>query len=335
MEILDRYLQAIRFWLPKTQQDDIVAEIYDDIQSQIGEEEAKLGRKLDEADIASMLKQRGNPLLVANRYLPHQSLIGPALFPLYRFVLKIVIFFYLVPWLLVWIGFMSFDAGYRSTHSIREVLLGGPGSFWFIASMTIGIVTISFAILERIQRRIGFFENWDPRNLPAVRDPNRIPRVNSIIELACVIVFVAWWLSAAWSPVIFDRAAVRIVLAPVWLAFFCAFLGVSLATMALSAVNLFRPYWTRLRRSVRLAIDCAGAVAVCWLFKAHLLVEISAPHLSSTRAAEIRDLINLNMSKSFPYAVAGCVLAIVLSHGGRFVRMRRDQTKKELTAVHP
>ena len=44
MELLDRYLQAVRFWLPRKQQDDIIAELGDDLRSQIEEREASLGR---------------------------------------------------------------------------------------------------------------------------------------------------------------------------------------------------------------------------------------------------------------------------------------------------
>ena len=44
MELLDRYLQAVRFWLPKAQQNDIIAELGDDIRSQIEDKESALGR---------------------------------------------------------------------------------------------------------------------------------------------------------------------------------------------------------------------------------------------------------------------------------------------------
>src|SRR3979411_2964011 len=100
MEILDRYLHAVEFWLPKTQKQDIIAELSEDIRSQIEEKESALGRKLNDPELEAMLKQLGRPVVVANRYSPQQYLIGPVLFPIYRFVLKIVGFGYLVPWIL-------------------------------------------------------------------------------------------------------------------------------------------------------------------------------------------------------------------------------------------
>ena len=81
MELLDRYLHAVGFWLPRKQKEDILAELSEDLRSQIEEKEAELGRKLTEGDLEALLKQRGRPVLVANHYLPQQYLIGPVLFP--------------------------------------------------------------------------------------------------------------------------------------------------------------------------------------------------------------------------------------------------------------
>ena len=41
-DLIDRYLHAVKFWLPKAQQADIVAEIGEDLQSLVEEREAAL-----------------------------------------------------------------------------------------------------------------------------------------------------------------------------------------------------------------------------------------------------------------------------------------------------
>jgi hypothetical protein len=82
MELLDRYLQAVKFWLPKSQREDIIAELSEDIRSQLEEKEAELGRKLDEPELEAVLKSLGHPLLIAEQYLPKQRyLIGRSCFP--------------------------------------------------------------------------------------------------------------------------------------------------------------------------------------------------------------------------------------------------------------
>ena len=58
MELLDRYLHAVKFWLPKAQQDDIIKELSDNILSQMEDKESELGRPLNEAEQSAILKQR-------------------------------------------------------------------------------------------------------------------------------------------------------------------------------------------------------------------------------------------------------------------------------------
>ena len=97
MKQIDRYLRAIKFFLPKPHQNDILAEISEDIHSQIDDLEAERGRKLNDAEIAAVLKKRGSPNLVAGAYLPQKYLIGPAWYPLYCWVLTLVILLVQVP----------------------------------------------------------------------------------------------------------------------------------------------------------------------------------------------------------------------------------------------
>jgi hypothetical protein len=229
-ELVDRYLQAVRFWLPKAQRQDIIAELSEELRSQIEEKETALGRKLNQSEAEAILKQLGRPVLVANRYLPQQYLIGPVLFPIYKFVLKIVALCYLVPWILVWIGFMRFDRGYRAQHGPTLLQAAGSlwGSLWFTAFICAGVVTIVFAVLERSQGKSGFLAEWDPGKLPAVRDPNQISRATSIFEVVANAVFCLWWIDM-WPRFAAGIPELRITLAPAWRYFYWGALFVALA----------------------------------------------------------------------------------------------------------
>jgi hypothetical protein len=323
MDLLDRYLQAVKFWLPKAQQDDIVAELSADIHSQIEEQETELGRRLNEAEMEAILKKRPAPLLMATRYLPQRYLIGPVLFPVYLFVLKIVTLCYLVPWILVWVALISFNPRYRAAHSVSGDLFGGWGSFWLTAFFMIGIVTTVFAVLERKQSWSSSLEHWEPRKLPPVRNPMHIPRSDSVVELAANLVFIVWCVDRMWSRTVFDFSGVRIVLAPGWQVFVWAFLMLALLQVVLSAANLLHPHWTPLRSGSRLVLDVAGSAAFCWLLKAHLLAGISAPDLSPEKAAAVVNAINTYMARSFPIAVVACVMIVGLADVGRIVRLGR------------
>ena len=59
MELLDRYLQAVRKHLPWQRQDDIIAELRANLEAQLEDKEAELGRPLNQARRRRGCKQTG------------------------------------------------------------------------------------------------------------------------------------------------------------------------------------------------------------------------------------------------------------------------------------
>ena len=324
MEIIDRYLQAVKFWLPKNQKQDIIAELSEDLRSQVEDREAELGRPLNEAEAAELLKQRGRPVLVANQFRPQQNLIGPVLFPIYVFVLEVVAAFYLLPWVLVWIAM----AIYRPAH-FGTSLTAMVGSFWtsflpMVFSM-VGSITIIFAILERVQQKSKFMEKWDPLKLPVVRDPNRIPLSNSVMELTANMVLCGWWLWWAgghWYPAQVHFWSVTVTLAPVWRYFFWAYLAMYLGNIVLSAVNIVRPYWTAERAAFRLGFSGIG-VAICWVMKLNIIASISVVNVAPEKTAAIAHIINWWAVRLFPWMIGFCALLALLDVY-RIIRVRSN-----------
>ena len=86
MELLDRYLQAVKKYLPTRRQDDIIAELRANMESQIEDKESELGRPLTQGEMEDLLRKMGSPLKVASRYQSQQYLIGPTFFPMYVYV---------------------------------------------------------------------------------------------------------------------------------------------------------------------------------------------------------------------------------------------------------
>jgi hypothetical protein len=310
MELLDRYLQAVGFWLPKAQKHDILAELSEEIHSQIDEKEAETGHPLDEEGLEAILKHCGDPLLVAEHYLPPQPFIGPVLFPVYRFVLKLVMFGYLVPWLLVWICLLIFDPAYRAAHpGLGQIT--NLSTLWSITVNSFFFITLGFAIMERYQLKNWLLKDWSPRKLPAVRDPNRISRATSLWELAFGTLFSVLWINLLWGRTDIVFYTLRIRLAPDWIYFFWSLLLLSLLNIAFSIMNLYRPYWTKMRAALRLLTDGLGEGIFCWFFKAQLLAGIESPALTTVKAQELIVQINLVFERIFPFTVG--VAAIVLA----------------------
>jgi hypothetical protein len=307
MDLLNRYLQAVKFWLPSSQQDDIAAELSEDIRSQIEEREAALGRKLNDGHLEQILKQRGRPLLVAEKYLPQKSLIGPVLFPAYRFVLKLVLLCYLVPWVGVWIGLVVVNPAYRA-HHFGAAATGDAYVLWVNAIVVFAVVTIVFAVLERVKDK-SFLTDWNPRQLPPVRDTQRIPRLGSALEVILGVFFGVWWLKILWNLNVFDAGNVRVTLAPAWRGFFWAFLLLWAINTALSATNFVRPYWTRFRRGVRASSNFVSAGVLVLLVKVQPAVIATFPAMPDGKSAEVTKFLNLSLEMSF--TVAAVVLVVV------------------------
>ncbi len=194
MELLDRYLQAVRFWLPKAQQQDIIAELSSDLHSQIEDRETELGRPLHEAELEAILKKSGNPMLVASSYRPPTQLIGPALFPIYQFVLKVVLLWILLPVFLFIGGPLPITLVLTSPH--RALAMLQTFGDWVRAEIfAAAIITVVFAVLERTQARLKLVDKWDIRSLPPVpKQPQPPSRIQSVFELVFAIIGLFWLL---------------------------------------------------------------------------------------------------------------------------------------------
>lgn len=315
MELIDRYVQAIRFWLPKDKQDDIAAEIREEVQSQTDDREALLGMQLSKPEIGEVLKRNGSPLLVASRYLPQQYLIGPALFPVYLFVLKVVALCALLPFLLAVIAINLFEE-HHAVFSLAFVM-----KLWEVMIMALlwgAVITLIFAVLERAK----VIEKWEPLKLPAVRVRNagEIQRMSSVAELIANVVIAGWLLTGWWEHTLYRLFRVQVELTAAWRVYCWVFLLTVIANVAIALTNFYRPYWTGQRAWMRLTIDCVGAAAFCRLLQYQLVAHIVGPQLTPARSAQLVELIHTYMLGLFPYSVLACLLIVTLVDGGRLAR---------------
>jgi len=288
VDIIDRYLHAIEFWLPKNQKRDIIAEISEDIHSQIDDQQSQLGRALNQDEIEALLKQRGSPVLVAGRYLPQHSLIGPVLLPIYVFVLKFLPLSYLLPMCVI------STVSYRTAHPAAtwgQTMAAAVGNIWSNLFVSVGVVTLAFAALQWFDPQTRFLSNWNPHKLPPVRNPRQIPRSTSAFELAINLAIIPWWIAYLRGPQILGL----VWLSPVWSYFFWGFLIITAGNAAFSAVCLMRPFWTTQRALVRLLSDSFGSVLFLWLLKSDV---VDAAH-----GLDLHNLIQRIVDHAFPWAV--------------------------------
>lgn len=234
--LVNRYLQAVGFWLPRTQKADILAELSEDLHQQMEDRAEQLGHGLSEAEIKAVLKQRGQPLLVARSFLPQRSLISPVLYPIYLMVLKIVLLVSTAVW---GIGaLINFILG-RGFAGIGEA----AGSFWSTCFIQFGILTLIFAAIDRYASQSIGREDWDPGKLAHVR-PSRATkrRFDAIVGLVFGIIGFGWLLALPKYPfLVIGPAALAVKAAPVWASVYPMFLVLAVAGLIADVVALLRP----------------------------------------------------------------------------------------------
>jgi hypothetical protein len=295
VEALDRYLQAVGSWLPKGQQADIVAELSEDLRSEIEEKERALGHRLDEADLFDLLERRGHPMWVAEAYLPKRHLIGPAVLPFYWRALKIAIPCILAVFVVLFLVFARVVKN-------PPPALAHPGFWvWQLGLWTfayVGLFTLIFALVERSQARARATGHWDPRDpgaLPTVpTDPETRARqelrFNAIADAVANLLVLSWWLDV--HPVAMPELG--IVLTPVWQILHWPIAALLGASVAVGLANAFRPSWSRPRLIARLLVDGLALALTVTLLSAGPWVDVTSPGIPAAAAAAIEKWMNLS-----------------------------------------
>lgn len=206
-ELFERYLQAVRKYLPWERQADIVAELRTNLEAQREEREADLGRPLTEGEMIDWLKELGPPHQMAARYQPPRYLIGPAVFPMYWNILRLVLL-----WASVAYAVSIVVRLVAESHSPNWVV-GQVGGFWGVLLMAAAWVTGVFAVLEFLSERypekcpdfLAPASRWSPTTLPPLQKPHETDsKPPSLMGLAAELVvqfaFIIWLLLIPHHP---------------------------------------------------------------------------------------------------------------------------------------
>ena len=269
MELVDRYLQQVRRFLPVKDQDDIINELKDDILSEVADQETHLGRPMTEPEMANLLKHRGHPFLLAQKYRPKQYLlIGPGLLPFYWQILK-------ASWAIAFLVITIVTAVGAAQGEPPRELFNRMSGFFTAAVYIFAWVTVLFAVLDVVQARINIADGWDPRHLPplAVRKEPVPDGTAAFMELISTGVFLIWWLAVPHYPwVMLGPAAAIIAFTPAWHAVYWPVTIPSAVSFVLQVIAIVRPQWQGVRRYRRIASNLLGLGAVMLLLGAGDLV---------------------------------------------------------------
>jgi hypothetical protein len=349
MELLERYLNAVRRHLPWLRQDDIVAELRANLEAQLEDKEAELGRPLTKAEAEAWLKQFGSPLQVAARYQRQQYLIGPALYPIYSYVLRLVLTWVTVIYVIA--NAVTIAASNQGGASILEAALRLP-AMWLINA---GIITLIFAAIERggvrfpekldaLGRMDGpMTASWPPLDLPPAgasggdwAKPRSFTR--ALLEVFAGGVFLAWLLLVPHYPfLLFGPGAwylrsLPYQLAPVWWTFYWLVVSINIFELAWKIAVLARGAWQRPpNRARHLAMHALSLAPLSVLLAApkHVLFLLKNP--ATDAAAHGATVASAN--KGVLQAVAVLVAIIVLQLLWGIGRAGLDAYRKRRAAM--
>ncbi len=190
MELIERYVNEVGRHLPGKTRDDIQLELLSLLQDALDERAAD-GQEPDTAATVELLKEFGSPEEIAAQYRPSNALIGPALLPIYKLVVTVVLAvlggLYA---LLLLLNLLGGDPLPELGRTIWELVT----SYLQTAFFNVGLITAIFYLIERtvdLPESTSEKEAWNPLDLPAVDNPNRINRFELIAGIVGGLVVIS------------------------------------------------------------------------------------------------------------------------------------------------
>jgi hypothetical protein len=308
MDLLDRYLQAVKKHLPWQRQDDILAELRANLESQLEDKEAELGRPLNPAETEDWLRQIGPPMRVAARYQPQQYLIGPAIFPTYWFVLRMVFFWAAIIYTVV--SAVLIATLTPSWMDVLEAALRVPVVLMTAAAW----VTLIFAALEfaathypeKFNKSALSSVNWSPSALPpvvkeAAHGGKQRTYAHAVAEVVFGALFLIWFLLFPHHPYLLlgpgaaYMSALPFQLGPVWIHVYWWVVALNVLQLIWRCIALYLGKWQR-QNAERIVMSALGLIPLdILLFAArdHAYVLLKHPALDMARYGGALDSINM------------------------------------------
>jgi len=292
VELIERYLAAVHILLPKAQRDDIITELRDVLTTRCEERAAELGRPLTQDEQERLLSEYGHPVVVAGRYRRQQYLIGPELYPVYTFVVKLVLGVVVAASLLG--GIVSaiasrgaLDVGFQWAFTIA----------WHAALNAVAVITLMFAILQRYSPNLRLFRDWRARDIPVARRAvqRRISWCDEIANIVVSGLFVLWWTNVIRisPPMVGVPGQLHVGSAPVWEALYWPMLGIAIATIAVQALRLWRGSGDRLATSLDLLLQLAVLGVAGVALRAGQWISVEGRGLQDSALTQLQGATNL------------------------------------------
>jgi hypothetical protein len=277
-----------------------------------------------------LLRKMGSPVMVASRYQPQQYLIGPALFPLYLYVLRMVVLWTFIVYGLVVAVVLPLVSPDHS--NVVASILRTPGVLINVAAwVTLIFVAFEFFMVrypEKCPPVAGLTEKWNPSSLPPLQKDDISglkPRsfTQAIAEVVFGFLFLGWLLLIPRHPfLLMGPGAVYLQvapfqLAPVWWIFFWCVVALNIAQIGWRCVDLARGRWQFPSRTARITIRAIGLIPIVVLLSVphQAYVTLKNPAVNLAQYGNALQAINWSIRLGLLVVCAIAVLSLVLELG--------------------
>ena len=330
MELLDRYLQAVKKHLPWQRQEDIVAELRANLESQLDEKQAELGRPLTPAEAEAWIGQLGSPVQMAAHYQPQQYLIGPAIYPVYLYVLRLSSMWAIVIYLIV--STITIVVASPNAQAFADAAMRLPLILVEVAAW----ITLAFAALEFIAARYpekcpsiaGFHAKWSPSNLPPLEPSvaagkKRRSYAHAVTEVIFGFIFLIWLLLVPRYPYLMFGPGAAILhaspyrIAPIWITVYWWIVGLNAIQLAWNCIDLLRGAWQQPDTYKGIVVKAFSLIPFLFLANVHdrLYVLLRHPDVDGARLGQALDSANNGIHLGMMLLCAIIVLQLVFDIG--------------------
>lgn len=264
-ELIERYAHDVARRLPRSQQADVKAELISLLQETLEARAEASGRPIDDALAVDVLREFGEPGEVARRYGPqNQYLIGPAYYPVFILVIRIVVLSLIGVSALT--GVLTVLSTPNPQANLGSILLESFGSLISLLWSGLGVVVFIFAVIERVAARSApETPVWDPRALPPMEDPDQLSRGEQIANIVfTALALILFNLFPNWVDITTPFYSVWSghphLLAPTFFEHLPWFNVAWLLEIGLAVLLLRAGHWTRLTRWLKFGTSLLSIV---------------------------------------------------------------------------
>lgn len=313
-DLVDRYVHQVGRNLPPRQRRDIEAELRSQIQDQLDD---RFGGNPTPDDLATVLRELGEPRTLAARYAEDRYLVGPVFYPTLLSVLQ-------YGWAILppVVAFLSIFGALTAPEpvGVPRALLDAVLSAVQAGALFTGAVVLIFAIIERAAHAQRLpSAPFDPMTLPPVDDPGAVARFEVAFGIAFGVAFtllLAYFLAVGGLTLRFNLSDPGDVI-PFPAAWGVLLLLNSIAMIVLHTVVLWRNRWDYRLWALETAMEVFGSICLYFVLYTPLFGRLVVAHPDIATTPVLNTLPQL-------VVVTGAVLTLI-SRGAKLVALWRGQ----------